>query len=97
MAGTASLLFVYPLDFARTRVAADVGKAGADREFTGLGNWMSKIVKSDGFSGLYRGFMISAVGIFVYRACYFGGFDTFKAKLFKDSKNANSILLFMFA
>lgn len=34
MAGAGSLLIVYPLDFARTRLAADVGK-NADREFTG--------------------------------------------------------------
>lgn len=27
-AGATSLMFVYPLDFARTRLAADVGKAG---------------------------------------------------------------------
>ena len=25
----------YPLDYARTRLAADVGKSGADREFKG--------------------------------------------------------------
>ena len=31
-AGATSLLFVYPLDFARTRLAGDFGK-GADREF----------------------------------------------------------------
>jgi len=34
-AGATSLTFVYPLDFGRTRLAADVGKK-ADREFTGL-------------------------------------------------------------
>jgi len=34
-AGATSLMFVYPLDFARTRLAADVGK-GTDREFNGL-------------------------------------------------------------
>ena len=35
-AGATSLLFVYPLDFARTRLAADVGKEAGDREFNGL-------------------------------------------------------------
>lgn len=34
LAGAGSLLIVYPLDFARTRLAADVGK-NTDREFTG--------------------------------------------------------------
>ena len=32
-AGATSLCIVYPLDFARTRLGADVGKAAADREF----------------------------------------------------------------
>jgi len=35
MAGLTSLTFVYPLDFARTRLAADVGKK-TTRKFTGL-------------------------------------------------------------
>ncbi len=34
-AGAGSLLFVYPLDFARTRLAADIGKDKASREFSG--------------------------------------------------------------
>jgi solute carrier family 25 (adenine nucleotide translocator) protein 4/5/6/31 len=36
-AGATSLLIVYPLDFARTRLAADIGKK-ADRQFAGLGD-----------------------------------------------------------
>ncbi|KAL0626162.1 ADP/ATP translocase 2 [Plecturocebus cupreus] len=32
-AGTTSLCFVCPFDFAHTHLAADVGKAGAEREF----------------------------------------------------------------
>jgi len=55
MAGTTSLCFVYPLDFARTRLAADVG-SGGDREFTGLTNCLTKIAKRDGPGGLYKGF-----------------------------------------
>jgi len=30
-AGASSLCFVYPLDFARTRLAADIGKSGNER------------------------------------------------------------------
>jgi len=30
-AGATSLLFVYPLDFARTRLGVDIGKAEGDR------------------------------------------------------------------
>lgn len=95
-AGAASLLFVYPLDFARTRLATDVGK-GANREFTGLTDCILKIFKHDGAYGLYRGFGISVVGIIIYRALYFGMFDTFKNILFKDFKNANMFAVWAFA
>lgn len=96
-AGATSLVFVYPLDFSRTRLAADVGKAKHEREFTGLGNCLATIFKKDGLLGLYRGFSVSVIGIIVYRACYFGGYDWGKQYLFKDFRNANAILLFCFA
>mmetsp|Transcript_115703 Transcript_115703/g.162613 ORF Transcript_115703/g.162613 Transcript_115703/m.162613 type:complete len:169 (+) Transcript_115703:71-577(+) len=51
-AGATSLTFVYPLDFARTRLAADIGKAEG-REFKGLGDCLIKIFKADGMGGLY--------------------------------------------
>jgi solute carrier family 25 (mitochondrial adenine nucleotide translocator), member 4/5/6/31 len=95
-AGATSLLFVYPLDFARTRLATDVGKGNA-REFNGLVDCISKIFKSDGIYGLYRGFGISVVGIIFYRAAYFGCFDTGKVFLFEDFKKANIFAVWMFA
>jgi len=98
-AGATSLLFVYPLDFARTRLAADVGKGkkGGEREFTGLNDCLKKIHASDGLIGLYRGFAISVIGIIVYRASYFGAFDTGKAILFPDAKKANFFAMWGFA
>jgi len=87
-AGATSLCFVYPLDFARTRLAADVGK-GDSREFKGLGDCLVKIVKSDGPIGLYRGFFVSVQGIIIYRAAYFGMFDTAKAMFTKDGQKLN--------
>lgn len=84
-AGATSLCFVYPLDFARTRLGADVGKGG-QREFTGLGNCLSKTFKADGLVGLYRGFGVSVQGIIIYRAAYFGFYDTARGML-PDPKN----------
>jgi len=84
-AGATSLCFVYPLDFARTRLAADVGK-GTSREFKGLADCLIKIVKSDGPIGLYRGFFVSVQGIIIYRAAYFGMFDTAKMVFAGDGK-----------
>jgi len=96
-AGATSLCFVYPLDFARTRLAADVGKTGAEREFSGLGNCLTSIFKSDGLKGLYRGFAVSVQGIIIYRAAYFGCFDTAKSLLTSDPKNTNFFVAWMIA
>jgi solute carrier family 25 (adenine nucleotide translocator) protein 4/5/6/31 len=90
-AGATSLCFVYPLDFARTRLAADVGKGAGEREFKGLGNCLSKIFKSDGLGGLYRGFGVSVQGIIIYRAAFFGFYDTAKGIL-PDPKNTPIII-----
>jgi len=83
-AGTMSLLFVYSLDYARTRLANDSKGKGGERQFNGLIDVYVKTLKSDGIQGLYRGFAISAVGIFIYRGMYFGMFDTLKPILIGD-------------
>ena len=84
-AGATSLLVVYPLDFARTRLAADVGR-GEARAFKGVSDCLTKVVATDGLAGLYRGFLVSLAGVVVYRAAFFGGYDTAKgALLSRDS------------
>lgn len=87
-AGATSLLFVYPLDFARTRLAADVGRGPAERQFNGLLDCLNKIRATDGTKGLYQGFGVSVLGIIAYRACYFGGYDTAKRTLLADPKTS---------
>lgn len=95
-AGATSLSVVYPLDFGRTRLAADVG-SGKEREFNGLVDCLTKVAQRDGIGGLYRGFGISVVGIIAYRASYFGMFDTGKVMLFEDMKKANILAVWAFA
>ncbi|KAJ1920167.1 ADP/ATP carrier protein [Mycoemilia scoparia] len=96
LAGATSLFFVYPLDFARTRMAVDIG-TGANRQFSGLSQCIGSIYKSDGIGGLYQGFGMSVAGIIVYRAAYFGGYDTLKQVVFKDNKNPNFFASWMVA
>ncbi|CAM4546555.1 ADP/ATP translocase 4 [Lepidochelys kempii] len=95
-AGATSLCVVYPLDFARTRLAADIGKGLAERQFKGLGDCIVKIAKSDGLVGLYQGFGVSVQGIIVYRASYFGCYDTIKG-LLPNPKQTPFILSFLIA
>lgn len=92
-AGATSLCFVYPLDYARTRLGADVGKGAADRQYNGLVDCIKKTVKSDGIVGLYRGFSVSVQGIIIYRAAYFGCYDTARGSL-PDPKNSPFIVNF---
>jgi hypothetical protein len=49
------------------RLANDSKGKGGERQFNGLVDVYVKTIKSDGIQGLYRGFVISAVGIFIYR------------------------------
>lgn len=95
-AGATSLCFVYPLDYARTRLGADVGKGNADRAYTGLVDCIKKTLKSDGAIGLYRGFSVSVQGIIIYRAAYFGCYDTARGSL-PDPKNSPFIVNFAIA
>ena len=95
-AGATSLCFVYPLDYARTRLGADVGKSTAERQYTGLLDCLVKTVKSDGIVGMYRGFVVSVQGIIIYRATYFGFFDTAKGML-PDPKNTPFLISFAIA
>ncbi|KAL4591463.1 hypothetical protein LXL04_004429 [Taraxacum kok-saghyz] len=86
-AGASSLLFVYSLDYARTRLANDAkaAKKGGERQFNGLVDVYKKTLASDGVAGLYRGFNISCVGIIVYRGLYFGMYDSLKPVLLTGS------------
>ncbi|KAG1363851.1 ADP,ATP carrier protein 1, mitochondrial-like [Cocos nucifera] len=78
-AGAYSSLFVYSLDYARTRLANDAKAAkGGERQFNGLIDVYRKTFASDGLSGLYRGFNVSCVGSIVYRGLYFGMYDSLK-------------------
>jgi len=76
LAGAGSLCIVYPLDYARTRLASDVG-TGNEKIFNGLADCLKKTASGkQGVLGLYNGFGISVAGIIPYRGVYFGLYDT---------------------
>merc|ERR1719473_927836 len=78
MAGAASLTIVYPLDYARTRLASDVGSGKA--QFNGLIDCLSKTASGPGgFFSLYNGYGPSVAGIIAYRGAQFGLNDTIMA------------------
>ena len=96
-AGSMSLLFVYSLDYARTRLSNDLknAKKGGEKQFNGVLDVYKKTIASDGIAGLYRGFVISCVGIVIYRGLYFGIYDSLKPMLpgdLRDNILANFLL-----
>ncbi|GMJ07617.1 hypothetical protein like AT5G56450 [Hibiscus trionum] len=84
-AGCTTLILIYPLDIAHTRLAADIGRSDV-RQFRGIYHFLSTIRKKDGFRGIYRGLPASLHGMIVHRGLYFGGFDTIKETLSEQSK-----------
>jgi len=75
LAAAGSLTIVYPLDYARTRLASDVGSG--KKTFSGLGDCMYRTATGPGgFLALYTGFGVSVVGIVGYRGLQLGTFDT---------------------
>ena len=91
LAGATTLCLVHPLDLAGIRLEAD----GAGN-YKGLSHCLTSILKSEGPVGLYRGFGISLLGSFVYRAAYFGLYDTGKNFL-GTGLLANSVAAFAVA
>ncbi|KAI9838006.1 MAG: hypothetical protein M1819_006160 [Sarea resinae] len=96
-AGATSLLFVYSLDYARTRLANDAksAKKGGERQFNGLIDVYKKTLASDGLAGLYRGFMPSVLGIIVYRGLYFGMYDSIKPVVLVGPLEGNFLASFL--
>jgi len=79
LAGAGSLCIVYPLDYARTRLASDVGTG--KRDFKGLADCLKKTASGPrGVLGLYNGFGVSVAGIIPYRGVYFGLYDSLREK-----------------
>merc|ERR1712100_768772 len=75
LAGAGSLCIVYPLDYARTRLASDVGSG--KKQFNGLADCLKKTASGPGgFLSLYNGYGPSVAGIIAYRGAQFGLNDT---------------------
>merc|ERR1712032_727322 len=86
MAAAGSLCIVYPLDYARTRLASDVGSG--KKTFNGLADCLKKTATGPGgFFALYAGFVVSLMGIIPYRGFQLGAFDTIVGlNPYKDDK-----------
>jgi solute carrier family 25 (adenine nucleotide translocator) protein 4/5/6/31 len=76
-AGCTTLILIYTLEIAHTRLSADIGRTDV-RQFRGICHFLTTIYNKDGIRGVYRGLPASLHGMVVHRSLYFGGFDTLK-------------------
>ena len=53
----------------------------------GFKDVLSKVYKSDGIRGLYRGFVVSSVGLFIYRGLYYGLYDSIKPLVLDETSS----------
>ena len=76
MAGTTSNALLYPLDFARTQMAASIGKAG---KFNSVSGTLMTVIRERGFRALYHGMSVTLLGTIVYEGCKFGLYDVVRS------------------
>jgi solute carrier family 25 (adenine nucleotide translocator) protein 4/5/6/31 len=84
LAGGTVLTALYPLVFARTRLAMDVGNNTIDapRKYpAGMRDVYRTIWSADGWRGFYQGYGIALAGVVVYRALHLGGYDALKTEI----------------
>ena len=72
-AGLLTRAMFYPLEYTRNKMNNQV-KDG-QRSIWGC---LREVYERDGIRGVYRGAMVSFVGVAVFRSTYFGIYDTFK-------------------
>jgi len=75
IAGATAVMFTYPLDLIRTRLAFSVEK----RHYTGIIDGFKKIISTEGgVKSLYKGIMPTIGGIIPYAGVNFGSYETLK-------------------
>ena len=87
-AGFLTNCLMYSYDNARLRLKADMAaaKLGSTRQFVDVQDAYKKTMNAEGVKGLYRGFIMSSVGIYVYRGLFFGLYDALKPVMFEGDE-----------
>jgi len=84
MAGVTSVLFTYPLDLTRARLAYQVKV----HKYQGISHTIATMVREEGWRSLYRGFVPTLLGILPYAGTSFATYDTLKIFLSRRFSDA---------
>eukprot|EP01132_Coremiostelium_polycephalum_P002091 gene2091-2578_t len=87
-AGVTSLLFTYPLDLIRSRLTVQVH----EQKYNGIYDAYKKIVKEEGYRGLYKGLFTSAMGVAPYVAINFTTYESLKLLFMKEKQSSPSVM-----
>lgn len=87
IASAISMFICQPIDMVRLRLSIDNKNKIGQRQYNGSIDCLRKIYQGEGIKGVFGGATISCVGIFPYRAFYFGFYDTAKAKILKGRES----------
>jgi solute carrier family 25 (adenine nucleotide translocator) protein 4/5/6/31 len=87
LAGGTVTTVLYPTEFLRTRLALEINRIGSI-------SITRQILRTDGLTGLYKGYGISLFGSILYRLLYLGGYDVMKNEwaLLKHPDQSNTLM-----
>ena len=94
--GFLSISVSYPLEYIRTRLAADIG-THQTREFSGIRHVFQQTVEVNGVRGLYKGVGSYIAGMVSYRALYYGLYDFGNNYIIYDRRNIHLFWIFLYA
>lgn len=80
MAGLTSVLFTYPIDLARTKLAVETSVADSSSMQRGIVGTLTGVFRADGVSGLFRGAYPTLVGVVPYAGISFLSFGVLKSE-----------------
>lgn len=83
IAGVSEILVMYPLDVVKTRIQLQAGGATSAEAYTGMVDCFQKIVRTEGFSRLYRGIEAPILMEAPKRATKFAANDSW-GKFYRD-------------
>jgi len=69
------MLFTYPLDVVRVRLATNMISKEADIVYKGILGYLKLILKNEGFFGIYKGFLVTCIGLVPYCTVSFVSYD----------------------
>ena len=92
LAAMVSTILLYPLDLAKTRLAADLS---SEPQFDGIIDCWRKVYDAQGFIALYNGLFVCLVGDAIYRGLKYGIYDGFRPLLLELLDGMNEGIIFL--